>query len=256
MTRVVLDKELNELDAQVMHLDSLVEHALAQALGALETGDREKAEAVIASDDAIDDLHIAIQEHTFRVTILQQPLAGRDMRYLTSMLPITIDLERIGDEAEGIARLMIRMMPFYDAGESPIEESSTNSPGGEGKTELLTEALLMRSLLDLGQQVRSLLQRTMQAFVSRDAQAARFLWREDTSVKRYYYSTRRDLMTMLEGPQAIPALQRDPYILQRVTFMLWIAHELQRVADHCTNICERIVFIVEGETDIRPSPGQ
>jgi len=256
MTRTVLDKELHELDAQVIQLGSLAEHALAQALDALETGDREKAEAVIASDNVIDDLNMAIQEHTFRVTILQQPLAGRDLRYLTSMLPITIDLERIGDEAEGIARLIIRMMSFYDAVKPTVEESSTNSPGGEGKSDLLREASLMRNLLDLGQQVHSLLQRTMQAFVSRDAQAARFLWQEDTSVNRRYYSARRDLMTMLEGPQAIPALERNPYILQRVTFMLWMAHDLQRVADHCTNICERIVFIIEGETDIRPWPGQ
>jgi phosphate transport system protein len=60
-------------------------------------------------------------------------------------------------------------------------------------------------------------------------------------------------MEMLEGARAIPALQIDSRILQRLTYMLWIAHKLERVGDHCSNICERIVFIVEGETSIKPS---
>ena len=69
-------------------------------------------------------------------------------------------------------------------------------------------------------------------------------------VDRHYYSVRRELMTMLEGVNAIPALQRDPHMMQHVTYLLWVAHELERISDHCTNICERIVFTVEGEMDI------
>jgi len=68
-----------------------------------------------------------------------------------------------------------------------------------------------------------------------------------------YHLVRHDLMTMLEGGQAIPALQSDSRILQRATYLLWIAHKLERVGDHCSNVCERIVFIVEGETSIKPS---
>src|SRR5579864_1463155 len=99
MTKTLLDKELHELHTQMMQLDALVEHALAEALQALEMGDRDKASAVIKADNTINDLQRAIQERTFRTFMLQQPLAGRDLRYLTSLLPITIDLERIGDEA-------------------------------------------------------------------------------------------------------------------------------------------------------------
>jgi len=254
MTRTILDKELHALDAQVIQLGALAEDALAQALDALETGDREKAEKVIASDDTIDDLQMAIQEHAFRVTMLQQPLAGRDLRYLSSLLPITIDLERIGDEAEGIARLIIRLLPYDDAEKSPREEGGTNGPLDEHITAQLTATHLLRSILDVGQQARQLLSKTMRAFAGRDAQAARGLWQEHILVNRHYYAVRHSLMTMLEGAQVVSALQGDPHLLQRVTYLLWIAHELQRVADHCSNLCERIVFIVEGETDIRPSP--
>ena len=93
----------------------------------------------------------------------------------------------------------------------------------------------------------------MKAFAGRDAEATRCLWEEDEMVDRGSYVVRRDLMAILEGAQAIPVLQHDPHMVQRATCLLWIAHELERVADHCTNICERIVFIVQDETDIEPS---
>jgi phosphate transport system protein len=89
---------------------------LAQALEALEMGDQDKAGAVIVSDTAIDDLHLVIEEQTFRTLTLQQPLAGRDLRYLTSLVPMTIELERIGDEAVAIAQNVLRMIPFRSGG--------------------------------------------------------------------------------------------------------------------------------------------
>src|SRR5712691_11929708 len=95
MTRTLLDKELHELDAQMVQLGSLVENSLTQVLEALETGDRDKAGAVVVADKPIDELQAAIQERALRTLILQQPLAGRDLRYLTSLLPMTIDLERM-----------------------------------------------------------------------------------------------------------------------------------------------------------------
>jgi phosphate transport system protein len=255
MTRTLLDKELHELDTQMMQLDSLVEHALAEALQALAMGDRDKASAVITADNTINDLQRAIQERTFRTLMLQQPLARRDLRYLTSLLPITIDLERIGDEAKGIAQIILPMVPF-DEEQSPELDSLQQTQRTNGAIDSVDEfdkfmgASMMHYLLNLGQQVQLLLQRTMKAFANRDARAARYLWQEDLLVDRHYYSVRRELMSRLEGVNAIPALQRDPYMMQRVTYLLWVAHELERIADHCTNICERIVFTAEGEMDI------
>src|SRR6266566_7702496 len=109
MSRTLLDKELQELDAQIIHLGSLVDVALGQALEALETDDLAKSGMVIEADTIIDSLRAAIEEHTIRLLTLQQPLGGRDLRYLTSVLSIVSDLERAGDGAAGIAQNILRM---------------------------------------------------------------------------------------------------------------------------------------------------
>ncbi len=92
MTGIPLTTELQELDAQMTRLGALVENALTQVLSALGMENRDKACAVVVGDTAIDDLHLAIQQHAFRTLIYHQPLAGRHLRYLTSLVPITNDL--------------------------------------------------------------------------------------------------------------------------------------------------------------------
>ena len=106
---------------------------------------------------------------------------------------------------------------------------------------------------ELGMEARRVLHGTMEAFARRDVNAARNIWEEDDVVDVRYHLVRHDLMAMLAGARAIPALQNDALILQRATYLLWIAHKLERVADHSGNICERIVFILEGETSIKRS---
>ncbi len=252
MTRMLLDKELQELDAQILRLGSLVDDALRQALEALETGDLAKAGMVIEGDTIIDSLRAAIEEHAIRLLTLQQPLGGRDLRLLTSALSIAGDLERTGDGAAGIAQILLRMAPLRSSNvpQLEIEENSAASTGAEGQ---ITEESILNGMLDLGREARRVLQGTMEAYANRDAKAARYIWEEDDVVDVRYHLVRHDLMAMLEGARAIPALQIDPRILQRATYLLWIAHKLERIADHCTNICERIVFIVEGETSIKPA---
>src|SRR5213083_3305689 len=112
MTRVVLDKELQELDTQIVRLGTLVDEALDLALEALESGDLAKAGMVIEGDSIIDSLRATVEEHTIRLLTLQQPLGGRDLRYLTSVLSIVSDLERTGDGAAGIAQIILRMTPL------------------------------------------------------------------------------------------------------------------------------------------------
>jgi phosphate transport system protein len=247
MKRMVLDQELQALEAQVLQLGTLVENALAGALETFESGNQDQAGAVVMGDTTIDDLHLAIEEHALRILTLQQPLGGRDLRFLSSVAPIAIDLERIGDEAEGIAQDVLRMIPYRQSG----------TPRAKGEPDLRAsedgEAAIMQSMLDLGNEVRTMLAQTMQAFANRDAQAARSIWEEDKRIDQRHYIIQRDLLTMLEESHALPALQHDPHRLQRTVYLLWIAHRLERAADHCTNICERIVFIVAGETDIASS---
>lgn len=252
MSRTILDKELHELDTQIVRLGALVDDALRMALEALETGDLAKSGMVIEADTLIDSLRAAIEEHTIRLLTLQQPLGGRDLRLLTSTLSIAGDLERTGDGAAGIAQIILRMAPLRSSSASPviIEVRPDNPAGGSDE---ITESSILNGMLELGREARRVLQGTMEAFANRDSKAARYIWEEDDVVDVRYHLVRHDLMAMLEGARAIPALQSDSRILQRATYLLWIAHKLERIADHCTNICERIVFIVEGETNITRS---
>lgn len=252
MARMVLDKELQALDAQILQMGNLVDDALGKALEALETGNQAISGMVIEGDVIIDSLRAAIEEHTIRLLTLQQPLGGRDLRYLTSALSIAGDMERTGDGAAGIAQIILRMSPLHAGAPSQVHIENNQAHASNDSLEI-TEASIMHALLDLGYEARRVLQGTMKAFADRDVNAARFLWEEDDVVDVRYHLVRHDLMALLAGARAIPALQNDALILQRATYLLWIAHKLERVADHCTNVCERIVFIVEGETSIKPA---
>ncbi len=250
MAEILLEEELHELDIQVMRLGSLVEDALAKALEALEAGNQEEADAVIVSDDTVDELRTAIEDHIFQISLLKQSLTRRDARYLISVLPVTIDLERIGDEAEDIALIVVRMIPLYPAGQRA--QGKNELPSTAEETHQATESAILRNLLDVGREIRVLLHDTMKAFQDRDIAAARDLWQKDRVITRRYYRVRRELTAMFEGHQAASALAHDPHSLQRAAFLHSIAHELRRIADHCTNVCERIVFIAEGDTEMAP----
>jgi len=254
MARTILDKELQDLTDQIIQLGALVDDALGKALEALETGDLAKSGMVIEADAMIDSLRAAIEEHTIRLLTLQQPLGGRDLRFLTSALSIAGDLERTGDGAAGIAQIILRMTPLRSASFNGASSVATvNAQEGASESSEITEVSVMHGMLELGKEARRVLQGTMDAFARHDAAAARYIWQEDDVVDVRYHLVRHDLMTMLEGGRAIPALQSDSRILQRATYLLWIAHKLERVGDHCSNVCERIVFIVEGEMSIKPA---
>lgn len=233
MLRPVLDEELTEVTAKVEQLGILVERALALAVEALEALDVQKASATVAADCAIDSLHLEIEEYTHKVVLMQQPLGGFDLRYLTSIPPISIDLERIGDEAVNIA-LAIERLQAYPSPDGLYPDERT----------------LLETLVKLGQQVQSTLQGTMKAFRERDTKAARQFWFEHTIADRYGFLVRRDSMDALEYKRVLPALAVSPHVLQRIVHLLWVAYHLERASDHCTNICERIVYFVENEYDI------
>lgn len=250
MARTRLDKELQVLDAQIIQLGTLVDDALAKALEALETSDQAKSGLVIEGDVIIDGLRTAVEEHTVRLLTLQQPLGGGDLRYLTSALSIASDLERIGDGAAGIAQIILRMTPLRGDAPSQLQVGS-NAAELPNEGAEITEESILRNILDLGEEARRVLQGTMEAFACRDVNAANYIWEEDDVVDVRYHLVRHDLMSLMAGARAIPALQNDAFILQRATYLLWIAHKLERVADHSGNICERVVFIVGGETNIQ-----
>jgi phosphate transport system protein len=246
MARTILDKELQELDEQIVRLGNMVDDELGNALEALEAGDLAKAGMVIENDDRIDSLRAAVEEHAIRLLTLQQPLGGRDLRFLASALSIAGDLERMGDGAAGIAQNILRMAPLR--GETMPHVTIEKDVAGKNLHEEVTEESIMHGIQELGKEARRVLQGTMKAFADRDVNAARYIWEEDDVVDVRYHLVRHDLMAMMSGARAIPALQNDSLALQRATYLLWIAHKLERVGDHCSNICERLLFIVEGES--------
>ena len=115
---------------------------------------------------------------------------------------------------------------------------------------VVTEASIVSRLVELGQEAYLLLQGVLRAFEQSDADTARTCWHQDDIVDGRYQLVRHDLMTMLSGIHAIPALQQDARSMQRVTYWLWIAHNLERIGVHCTNICKRIIFFLEGDESI------
>src|SRR6266699_5920482 len=192
MARTVLDKELQELDAQIIQLGKDVDNAFETVLKAMETGDQAEAGMVIEADTIIDSLRAAIEEHAIRLLTLQQPLGGRDLRLLTSTLSIAGDLERTGDGAAGIAQIILRMAPLRsNVSQFAIDGNSSVSASNDGQ---LTEASILNGMLELGREARRVLQGTMEAFANRDAKAARYIWEEDDVVDVRYHLVRHDLM--------------------------------------------------------------
>ncbi|EFH87136.1 phosphate signaling complex PhoU family protein [Ktedonobacter racemifer] len=255
MSRSILDKELQELDAQIIRLGTMVDEALERALEALAAGDLAKAGMVIENDALIDSLRAAVEERAIRLLTLQQPLGGRDLRYLASVLSIAGDLERTGDGAAGIAQNILRMTPLRGDTMPHVKMETTGiKDAGSGNT--ITEASIMKGILDLGKEARRVLQGTIKAFKDRDVKAARYIWEEDDVVDVRYHMVRHDLMAMMGGAHAVPALLNDSLILQRATYLLWMAHKLERVGDHCANVCERLLFIVEGDSYVQNLPQQ
>src|SRR6266700_668036 len=162
MARSVLDRELQELDDQIARLGSLVDEALGKSLEALKTGDLAKTGLVIENDALIDSLRAAVEEHAIRLLTLQQPLGGRDLRYLASVLSIAGDLERIGDGAAGIAQNILRMAPLR--GEKMPHVTTDDIPDQKnGEKAEITEESIMHGLLELGNDARRVLQGTMKA---------------------------------------------------------------------------------------------
>ena len=255
MARTILDSQLQTITTNIINLGALIEKALEQSLQAVESGDQALCGLVIASDTEMDDLRIEIDRLTFQSLTLQQPLGGRDLRLLSSVPSITGDLERTGDNAVGIAKLLLRMAPLRKTGVSQLEINSfsTTSDSQEQATadHPVTEASIIAGILALGQEAQDMLHKTVQAFTNNDAQTARTLLQADDLVDGHYATVRQDLMTMLSGIHAIPALQQDGLAMQRMTYWLWIAHNLERVGDHCTNVCERVVFFVDGDNNAR-----
>lgn len=214
--RQEFDRELGRLEAELILMSGLVEKAIFDALQALKNRDIDRSQKVINEDDHIDQTELEIERYCIELIRRQSPVAG-DLRRIVASLQIAGELERIGDYAEGIAKISITM-----GGQPPLKE--------------------LIDIPRMGDMAVSMLKRSLEAFISRDAEFVRTitveLESEDDEVDDLYTKVQGDLMELVKS---------DPDNAERATYLMWVAHNVERVADRAMNISERALFQATGE---------
>ena len=214
MTRELFHRELVDLQDAVLVLGSMSEKAILESMEALRDGDRRWSEKLIDDDKRINAKRFEIEETCIFVMGTQQPMAG-DLRSLVSTLFIITDLERMADHAEGIARINLLL------GDEPMPRRLGYIP-----------AMADRAV--------AMLRDTLKAYTEQDVTLARQVSEADDEVDRLQDSVYDDCTR---------AMVADATSIQRNTYMLWTSHNLERIADRCTNICERVIFMVTGKME-------
>jgi len=214
MTREAFDKTLRELQEDVLIMGSMVEKAIQRSVDALRTRDISLSNAVVSDDIAINAKRYEIEEKCIHTIALQQPMAA-DLRVLVAVLFIATELERMADHAEGISRINLML------GEEPL-------PRPLGDT------------VEMAERSGGMLRRALTAFIERDAEAARLICDEDDAVDALYDRSYHAF---------IQEIVRTPADVERITYMIWTSHNLERIADRVTNICERVIFMVTGQLE-------
>lgn len=214
MSRQLFNKELTELRDSVLVIGSMVEKALLDSIESLRTGDLQWSKKIIDDDEAINAKRFEIEDRCLFVIASQQPMAT-DLRNLASILYIVTDLERIADHGEGIARINLLM------GDEPLPRRLGHIP----------------AMADLAV---AMLRDSLRAYIDLDVAAARRICDADDQI---------DQLQDRVYETSFQAMIEDPSSIQRNTYLLWTAHNLERVGDRCTNICERIIYAVTGRME-------
>ena len=214
MSRLNFDKRLQNLQNELLVMGSMVEEAISRSTDALKSRNLALARQVIEDDKKINQKRYDIEEMCVKLIATQQPLAS-DLRTIIAVLNMVVDLERIGDYAEGNANIAIII------GDEPP----------------------LKPLIDIprmADKANEMLHATLDAFVRRDADTARKVIVQDTVVDNLYNQVFRELITYMAA---------DLSTINRAMRLVWVAHNLERCADRVTNICERIIFIVTGKVE-------
>ena len=205
-------QQLQDLRDKLLIMGSMVSRALDDAVNALKGMDETTARRIIAEDKKVNALKFQLEDEVLTLIATQQPMA-RDMRLLAAILEISGELERMGDYAKGIGRIVI-----YMDGQPPIKE--------------LVHIPAMNEL------VTNMLQRALDAFINHDVAAAKQIPQEDDQVDKLYNQVNREL---------IDIITKDASKIERANYLSWAAHNLERAADRVTNICERIIYTETGQ---------
>jgi phosphate transport system protein len=213
-TRTVFHKRLREIQDDILAMGSMVGKAISRSVTALKNRDLDMAQQVVADDKKINGKRFEVEEKCVELIATQQPMAS-DLRIILAVLNILSEVERIGDYAEGIAKIAIMI------GDEPP----------------------LKPLIDIprmADQTINMLQQSLDAFINRDADAARKISAEDDVVDQLYDQVFRELLVFMT---------EDPRTITRATRLIWVAHNLERAADRITNICERVVYVVTGKME-------
>jgi phosphate transport system protein len=212
MLRKTFETEIKQVKDDVLMLGSMVEDSILKSVDSLKKRDLKAAQEILETDRLINKKRFAIEAQLMVLIATQQPMA-HDLRVLASIIEVISELERMGDYAKGIANINIRM----------------------GDEELLKPLIDIPRMAEKGV---DMLHRALTAFVNEDIETARKIPVEDDEVDALYLQIYRELMTFVIA---------DPTTIERANWLLWVAHNLERVADRVTNICERTVFVASGE---------
>lgn len=214
MTREAYHKSLKDLENELLVMGGLVAKAAKDSIEALQKRDFEASKRIIKDDLIINNKRFEIEERCLQMIATQQPMAI-DLRTIAAILSIITDLERIGDHAEGNAKINLMI------GNEPLVKPLTDVPR-------------------MSEKGLSMLDRGLKAFINRDAKIARAICEEDDEVDALYDQIYRELLlVMIENPKKI----------EGATYLIWLAHNLERIADRVTNIAERVVFMVTGKME-------
>jgi phosphate transport system protein len=219
-TRQVFDRDLDAVQDDLLRLGSLVDTAIDRALQALAERDLRLARQVVADDAQVNDLRFQIEEACVTLIATQQP-AARDLRTIISAMNIVGDLERMGDHAAGIARTVLRM------GDEPL---LPGLPGRAGKP--------LIDLPHMAAECRDMLRKALDAYVARDTDMAHEVAAQDDTIDDLYKQIFREL---------ISHIVEDPETTTRALYLLFSAHNLERIGDRAINIAERVIFMTSGE---------
>ncbi|MEC9278456.1 MAG: phosphate signaling complex protein PhoU [Chloroflexota bacterium] len=215
MPREDFERNLKGVEDDVVQLSGMVEKAIFKSIEALKERDISASQKVVDDDDVIDEKQQTIEDRCIDLIALEAPMAG-DLRVLIAAMMVANELERMGDYAEGIAKISVSM------GNLPPLKPLIDIPRMADKS------------VDM-------LRRSTQAFVNRDVESATAVLLADDEVDDIYEQVYRELLTYMMA---------DPSTIQRATYLLWVAHDLERVADRTTNIAERVIYLVTGETKV------
>jgi phosphate transport system protein len=212
MQRKTFSQEMQDVKDELLLLSSMVEKAIRDSVTALKDNDLERARQILSEDLLINRKRFEI-EYSIMVLIATQQPTAHDLRLLAACLDICTELERMGDYAKGIAQINLR-------------------------SEGLSLPYILRDMYSMAEKAVDMLHRVMTAFVTEDLESADAIRQEDDIIDECYSRLYRDAIQHVLG---------DPRNIERANYVIWAAHNLERLGDRVTNICERVIYVVRGE---------